>query len=114
MARYFNKNFYNIASIKDEMSKLLSVTNNSVYWMFKIENIKAMWNEIVGDKLYALTVPQYIYKTTLYVYCKHTALIQSLNFYKNEIIKKLEDKMPELNIKDIYFSTKKKENGTKT
>ncbi len=112
MARYFNKNFYNIASIKDEMSKLLSVTNNSVYWMFKIENIKSMWREIIGEKLCDLTSPQYIYKTTLYVYCKHAALIQSLNFYKSEIIKKLEVKMPDMKIKDIYFSTKKKEYRT--
>lgn len=113
MGRYFNKNFYNIASVKDEISKLLSLTNNSVYWMFKIENLKGYWSEIVGEKLSSLTCPEYIYKNTLCVYCKHAALIQSMNFYKTEMLKKIKEKMPDLKIDDIYFSVRKKENRSK-
>ena len=114
MARYFNKNFYNISSVKDEMSKLLSVTNNSVYWMFKIEMLRNIWSEIIGEKLCNLTYPEYIYKNTLCVYCKHPGLIQSLTFYKNNLLKKIELKVPELKIQDIYFSAKKKENKSIT
>lgn len=113
MARYLNKNFYNIASAKDEISKLLSLTNKSVYWMFKIETLKECWNDIVGEKLGSLTYPKYIYKKTLCVYCSHAALIQSLNFYKAEIIEKIKEKMPDVTIDDVYFSVKK-ENISKT
>lgn len=108
MEKYFNKNFYNISSVKDEISKLLSKTNSSVYYMFKLENLRGIWIDIVGEKLCNLTNPEYIYKNTLCVYCKHSGLIQSLNFYKNEILKKIQNKMPELKINDIYFSMKKK------
>lgn len=114
MARYFNKNFYNIASVKDEMSNLLRLTNSSVYWMFKIENLKSVWIEIVGEKLSNLTCPEYIYKNTLCIYCKHAALIQSMNFYKKEMIQKIRTKIPDLKIDDIYFSVKKKESRSKT
>ncbi|MCH5149038.1 MAG: DUF721 domain-containing protein [Spirochaetales bacterium] len=114
MARYFNKNFYNIASVKDEISDLLKFTNSSVYWMFKIENVKSIWGEIVGEKLSSLTYPEYIYKNTLCVYCRHAALFQSMNFYKGEIIKKIRAKIPDLKIDDIYFSMKKKENRSKS
>lgn len=114
MARYFNTHFYNIASITDEMSNLLRLTNSSVYWMFKIENLKSVWGEIVGEKLSSLTCPEYIYKNTLCVYCKHAALIQSMSFYKKEMIKKIKTKIPDLEIVDIYFSVRKKENRSKT
>lgn len=114
MARYFNKNFYNIASFKDEISKLLSLTNSSVYWMFKIETLKDCWNDIVGEKLGCLTNPEYIYKNILCVYCKHAALIQSMNFYKVEMMKKIREKMPDVVINDIYFSVKKKEYRSKS
>ena len=99
MEKYFNKNFYNISSVKDEISKLLSKTNSSVYYMFKLENLRGIWNDIVGEKLCNLTYPEYIYKK-----------IESTNIFDSIHVSEFSDiafsnvTAPKPNLSNVSFS----------
>lgn len=92
----------NIIHIKEIIKN--SINNKEFKENFKILLLKKQWNEIIGEKLYYHTAPQKILKNILYVKCAHQGWIQTLFFYKNDILKNIEKFYQyELNIKDIIF-----------
>jgi hypothetical protein len=94
---------YNIIEIKDVLEKILKKTN--FYFDFKIFRLKGKWINIVGKKLSEHTRPYKIYKDLLLIACDHQGFINSLQLYKDEIIRKIKKftKEDKILINDVKF-----------
>lgn len=53
---------------------------------FRIIRLKKFWKEIIGKQLYKHTTPVKIDRTTLVINCDHQGWINTLQFYKKEIL----------------------------
>lgn len=72
---------------------------------FKITRLKKKWKEIIGEQLYNHTNPVKLEKNTLFINCDHQGWINTLQFYKKEIldnIKKIFNN--EFNIIELKFN----------
>ena len=102
MEKYYNKNYFNIKSIKDIINNL--TTNSYFSYEYKLNVLKNNWEKVVGEKLYNQTEPFKLYKTTLYVNCVHQGLINTLLFYKDIILSKIQENFNDrIVIKEIIF-----------
>lgn len=70
---------------------------------FDISLLKKNWTDIVGENLANYTSPMKIYKNVLLVNCIHQGLIQTLQYHKDSIQKKIQELYPN-KVKDIKFS----------
>lgn len=100
MQKYFNKNFYNISDSKKIIDNLMN--NLDLSDKFQIVKIKKDWENIIGEKMFKFTYPEKIYKNILYVKCTHSGWINSLNFNKSNILKKINESL-KINLDNIYF-----------
>ena len=62
-----------------------------------------VWKEVVGDKVSQNTVPEKVESGTLYIKTSNPTWRQELVFKKNDIIKKLNNKLGKNTIKEIKF-----------
>ena len=62
-----------------------------------------VWKEVVGDKVSQNTEPEKVESGTLYIKTTNPAWRQELVFKKNDIIKKLNNKLGKNTIKEIKF-----------
>lgn len=69
--------------------------------------LKKNWENIIGDQLYEHTEPIRINKNQLIIKCDHQGWINSLQFYKSEIINNINSLSNNNIIKDIKFIFKK-------
>lgn len=80
---------------------------NKMFPDMNILLLKKNWKEIIGDQLYNHTEPLRIHNNLLIVNCDHQGWINSLQFYKEEIIKNINN-ISDINlIKDIKFIFRK-------
>ena len=92
----------NISHIKEIIEG--SINNREIRGNFKILLLKKAWKSIIGEKLYLHTAPQKILKNNLYIKCAHQGWIQTLYFYKSEILSNITKYyMDEIQIKDLVF-----------
>jgi len=82
--------------------------------LIKYSTIFSFWKDIVGVKFSNFTKPQTIKGAKLYVSAKSPIIIQELNLYKKNILKKLNSYSQPLDIKieDIIFDYKNFKNET--
>jgi hypothetical protein len=67
--------------------------------------LQKKWNIIIGEKLFIHTDPEKIYGHKLYVKCSHQGWINTLQFYKKDILKNIKENLEEdFNITDIIFT----------
>ena len=91
-----------ISHIKDIIKN--SIGGKAIKEGFKIHLLRKEWCEIIGEKLYRNTSPLKIVKTSLYVKCAHQGWIQTLTFYKKDIIEKINVKFKDdFEIAEIKF-----------
>lgn len=89
MEQYYNKNYYNIETSKNIISKLIKdpYTGN----LIKVELLRKNWSLIIGEKMCKYTKPEKIYNSTLYVICIHQGWINTLQFYKSKILDNIKE-----------------------
>ena len=61
------------------------------------------WQEVVGPQMAAYTRCGRIYRQRLEVIVANSTMIQELTFQKQEIVSRLQELAPEMNIRDIRF-----------
>lgn len=74
---------------------------------FMIEGLKAMWPRIVGDTISGHSIPDRIFKKTLFISVDHPTYSNELIMMKDMIKKRIEDDFSFYEIKNIKFEVKR-------
>ncbi|OHD05918.1 MAG: hypothetical protein A2086_06965 [Spirochaetes bacterium GWD1_27_9] len=95
-----------------EIQDLVKIAFNNTYYRssLKVLLIKRKWIDIIGKKLFFHTSPEKMYNGILYVNCSHQGWIQTLQFYKNEIIENIQKYYNDIQVKEIIFKLGKIDN----
>jgi len=97
------KNPLPVANILDRMFKNKGFGKKLVqYSVFEI------WSDVVGSTIAAKTTPRKMQGDTLVVTTTSAAWANELSFMKPVILKKIQEKIPEIEIKDIRFTANSK------
>ena len=64
------------------------------------------WADVVGPEISARTRPTRIEHKVLHVYVDHGAWMQELHFIEKDLIEKLRERVPGVDLKKIRFSAK--------
>lgn len=67
------------------------------------EELRTCWKNAAGDKWYQLTLPGKISRGVLEVTVANAMVNQQLTFKKRQLLKQMQQMMPESNLKDIRF-----------
>ena len=70
----------------------------------KEQGILAIWPQVVGEDIAARTQPVKIEDGVLYVRVNHSAWMQELHFMEKEILRKLKEAAPNIEVGRIRFS----------
>jgi len=100
-----SNNFFEIKKIIENI-----FNENKTFPDINILFLKKNWKDIIGDQLYLHTEPVKIINNLLIINCDHQGWINTLQFYKEEIIKNINNINNISNnnmIKDIKFIFKK-------
>jgi len=73
---------------------------------FKEQELLAQWPDAVGPDIAARTRPTRIERGVLYVHVDHGAWMQELHFIEKDLIHKLCERVPGVELKKIRFSSK--------
>jgi predicted nucleic acid-binding Zn ribbon protein len=71
----------------------------------KEQEILAIWPRVVGEEIAARTQPVKIERGVLYVRVDQSAWMQELHFMEREIIKKLKESAPDIELERIRFGS---------
>jgi hypothetical protein len=95
-------NMNNIQHIKEIIK--YSINNKEFKDNFRILLLKKKWIDIIGEKLSIHTCPEKIMNNKLYIKCDHQGWIQTLQFFKKNILENIAELYKkEFLIKDIIF-----------
>ena len=95
-----------IRDIIDDIFKRTSFLSD-----FRIIRLKKVWKEIIGDQLYKHTIPVKIDRDTLVINCDHQGWINTLQFYKKEILENIKKNFNDdfkLNKVRFYYGKRRK------
>jgi predicted nucleic acid-binding Zn ribbon protein len=67
------------------------------------QEILAIWPGVVGEEIAARTQPIKIERGVLYVCVEHSAWMQELHFMEKEILRKLKESAPDIELEHIRF-----------
>jgi len=94
----------NFSSFKDIVKDIIDNDRYNLKNKFFYELIKSRWNDIIGNDFSNKTHPDRLVDTILYVGCSNQGLIYTLNFYKKDIIKNINELFKDdINIVNIKF-----------
>ncbi len=89
-----------IKNIIDDVFKKTNILTD-----FRISRLKKKWKEIIGEQLYDHTYPVKLEKNTLYINCDHQGWINTMQFYKKEILENIKKTFNnEFNIIELKFN----------
>ena len=88
-------------SIANTMDELIQ----SFGWQSKVAEgeLFANWKELVGDRVAESSFPEDLSKGILTVRCKSTAWATQLRLMGTEILAKISERLPDLEVKEIRF-----------
>jgi predicted nucleic acid-binding Zn ribbon protein len=69
----------------------------------KEQEVLGIWAHVVGEEVAARTRPIKIERGVLYVHVDQSAWMQELHFMEKEIIKKIKEQAPDVDLKQIRF-----------
>ncbi len=69
----------------------------------KEQEVLGIWARVVGEEVAARTRPIKIDRGVLYVHVDQSAWMQELHFMEKEIIKKIKEQAPDVDLKRIRF-----------
>ena len=69
----------------------------------KEQEVLEIWARVVGEEVAARTRPVKIEKGVLFVHVDQSAWMQELHFMEKEIIKKIKEQAPDVDLKRIRF-----------
>jgi predicted nucleic acid-binding Zn ribbon protein len=73
---------------------------------FKDQQILGLWPDIAGPQLAARTRAMRIERGVLYVHVTHGAWMQELHFMERELVDRLRERAPGVDLQRIRFTTK--------
>jgi predicted nucleic acid-binding Zn ribbon protein len=73
---------------------------------FKEQAVLALWSDVVGPELASRTAATRIDKGVLYVRVDHGAWMQELHFIQKDLVRRLREAAPGVDLKRIRFSAK--------
>ena len=73
----------------------------------KEQEVLGIWAQVVGEEIAARTQPLRVDKGVLYVRVDHSAWLQELHFMEKEILRKLKEKAPDVDLDRIRFGASK-------
>ena len=71
----------------------------------KEREILSMWPDVVGPDIAARTEAVRVENGVLYIHVEHGAWMQELHFMEREIVRKLRERAPGIDLKRIRFGT---------
>ena len=88
-------------SIASSMDELIQ----SFGWQSKVSEgeLFANWKDLVGDQVAQSSFPEDLTKGVLTVRCKSTAWATQLRLMGNEILAKISERLPDLEVKELRF-----------
>jgi predicted nucleic acid-binding Zn ribbon protein len=88
-------------SIANSMDELIQ----SFGWQSKVSEgeLFANWKDLVGDQVAQSSFPEDLTKGVLTVRCKSTAWATQLRLMGNEILAKISERLPDLEVKELRF-----------
>ncbi len=103
MKKYTNSNNDEFSSIKNIVEEIINDNKADLSNKFTYELIKNSWTTIIGS-IVGETLPDRLTNGTLYVACNTQGLINTLHFYKKEIIKNINSLFKDdIKVTDIKF-----------
>jgi predicted nucleic acid-binding Zn ribbon protein len=102
--RQKSKPFDNGRAPKTVMSTIDNLIQ-SFGWQSKIAegDLFANWKDLVGQQVAENSFPEDLSKGILTVRCKSTAWATQLRLMSNDILTKIEERLPELKVKELRF-----------
>jgi len=73
----------------------------------KEQEVLGIWAQVVGEEIAARTQPLRVDKGVLYVRVDQSAWLQELHFMEKEILRKLKEKAPDVELDRIRFGASK-------
>ena len=73
----------------------------------KEQEVLGIWAQVVGEEVAARTQPLRVDRGVLYVRVDHSAWLQELHFMEKEILRKLKEKAPDIELVRIRFGASK-------
>jgi predicted nucleic acid-binding Zn ribbon protein len=73
----------------------------------KEQEVLGIWAQVVGEEIAARTQPLRVERGVLYVRVDHSAWLQELHFMEKEILRKLKEKAPDVELVRIRFGASK-------
>ncbi|MBP2681853.1 MAG: putative RNA-binding protein containing Zn ribbon [Candidatus Krumholzibacteriota bacterium] len=73
----------------------------------KEQEVLGIWAQVVGEEIAARTQPLRVDKGVLYVRVDQSAWLQELHFMEKEILRKLKEKAPDVDLDRIRFGASK-------
>ena len=73
----------------------------------KEQEVLGIWAQVVGEEIAARTQPLRVDKGVLYVRVDHSAWLHELHFMEKEILRKLKEKAPDVELVRIRFGASK-------
>ncbi len=73
----------------------------------KEQEILAIWSDVVGKEIAERTQPIKVERGVLYVRVDHSAWVQELHFMEKDILRRLKEKAPAVDLVRIRFGTAK-------
>jgi predicted nucleic acid-binding Zn ribbon protein len=73
----------------------------------KEQEVLGIWAQVVGEEIAARTQPLRVERGVLYVRVDQSAWLQELHFMEKEILRKLKEKAPDVELVRIRFGASK-------
>jgi len=73
----------------------------------KEQEVLGIWAQVVGEEIAARTQPLRVDRGVLHVRVDHSAWLHELHFMEKDILKKLKEKAPDIELNRIRFGTSK-------
>ncbi len=89
-------------SIESDIIKELGIEES-----FTIEHMRSLWKDLVGEIIATHSIPDRIFKRTLFVSVDHSTYANELIMMKDIILQRLHEKMHNTTIKNVKVEIKK-------
>jgi predicted nucleic acid-binding Zn ribbon protein len=87
------------------LANTMDVLIQNFGWQSKVAEgeLFSNWKELVGDRVAESSFPEDLSKGVLTVRCKSTAWATQLRLMGNDILVKIEERLPDLEVKELRF-----------
>ncbi|MCZ0931767.1 MAG: DUF721 domain-containing protein [Oligoflexia bacterium] len=97
------KSLVSLSSVLENLFKKKSSHFSEIYFLFQL---KQVWNQIVGNKISKLAVPNQFKNNNLFLNLPDSTHLQEMHFAKEALREKINKRFPSAKIKKIILTVK--------